>query len=175
LQYRLNGLLVLVVTVALYAALSVAGVKDPTFLANNFLACWISGVLIGVFVSIAFYVSGKMNPPVDEKYLRCVTVDMVSIPSSTKGKTFPSSDDTKVEFLKHPVLDPKYNQKPWIFDFFNGLEFNPRVLGVDIKMMLYCWGATLLQLNILSMAWQHIKLNGGVLSNAMATYVFCFT
>ncbi|KAJ3410261.1 hypothetical protein HDV05_003987 [Chytridiales sp. JEL 0842] len=178
LTYRLNGLLVLIVSVLFYSALAVTGLKDPAFLSNNFLACWMSGLLIGSLASVMFYVEGLRHPPVDAKYLRCVTTDMIKPSKSTTATSTTKDGKTKhtqVEFIKHPVLDPKYHQKPWIVDFWNGLEFNPRVAGIDVKMMLYTLGAVLLQLNIISMAVQHAKVNGGNISNAMLVYLFAFT
>ncbi|KAI8615216.1 ergosterol biosynthesis ERG4/ERG24 [Chytriomyces sp. MP71] len=58
---------------------------------------------------------------------------------------------------------------------FNGSWFNPRVAGVDVKMALYCIGAVILQLNVLSQAALHQQNNGGVIANSVFLYVSMFT
>ncbi|KAI8846904.1 ergosterol biosynthesis ERG4/ERG24 family-domain-containing protein [Chytridium lagenaria] len=167
LSYRLNGLAVLLAVDGTYGLLCWLGLKDASFLADNFLSCSISGVIIGILASIAFFIRGYTQPPIDVLYSRCVTADMVaSGPSTGSSKTPPAPT-----LLRHPALVGK---RTMALDFWNGFEFNPRVFGVDIKMMLYCWGATLLHLNLLSIAARHVELNGGM-SFAMGSYVAMLT
>ncbi|KAI9197402.1 ergosterol biosynthesis ERG4/ERG24 [Polychytrium aggregatum] len=165
LTYKLNGLWVLFVVVAFYVVLVHFGVKDATFLARNFWFGWLSGALIGLALSILYDVLGRVWPPVDAQYLRCLTRDMVSW-DETAGA---------YKVIKQPLADPNYRKKSPILDFFNGHAFNPRFLGIDMKMMLYCWGAVLLQLNVLSMMMLQIQTNQSVLTNAMVVYVIAFT
>ncbi|KAJ3112610.1 hypothetical protein HDU96_004386, partial [Phlyctochytrium bullatum] len=84
-----------------------------------------------------------------------------------------TSSKAKVQpvITKQPQL---LGQRTFLYDFYKGLEFNPRVWGVDVKMMLYSWGATLLQLNLLSMTAHHYKLTGG-LNVALGSYVLMLT
>ncbi|KAJ3331217.1 hypothetical protein HDU76_003765 [Blyttiomyces sp. JEL0837] len=175
--YRLNGLSTLLSIVAFYATLSFFNLKDPTFLANNFLACWISGILIGVIVSVISYIHGSSNPPNESRYNRCVTADMVISPAKNQGSSTQSNNDNsdKPQFSTFPVLDPLAGTKHPLVNFWNGFYFNPRLIGIDIKMALYSLGANLLQLNILSMAALHYSLNDGHLSNAMLVYLVTFT
>ncbi|KAJ3218628.1 hypothetical protein HDU67_004681 [Dinochytrium kinnereticum] len=170
LEYRLNGLTVLIAVTATYAGLCWLGLKDASFLANNFTACWVSGVIIGVIASAAFFVKGYTQNPIDAQYSRCVTADMVALDLTAKQAT---SSKTKVDpvLIRQPSLA---GRRTVLLDFWNGFEFNPRILGVDIKMMLYCWGATLLQLNLFSMAAKHVQMNGGM-SYAMGSYVLMLT
>ncbi|KAJ3100433.1 hypothetical protein HDU97_002220 [Phlyctochytrium planicorne] len=146
------------------------GVKDPYFLADNFMACWISGVLLGTLVSVAFFVHGYMQPPVDAQYARCVTADMIA--DGPSGAATTSKTKLEPTLLRLP---PLAGHRTALLDFWNGFEFNPRILDVDIKMMLYCWGATLLQLNLFSMAAKHVAINGGHMSLAVGSYVAMLT
>jgi len=59
--------------------------------------------------------------------------------------------------------------------FFLGSEFNPRVLGVDVKMFLYLAGAVMLQLNLLSAVTVHMASRQGRVSLALKTYIGCFS
>ena len=59
--------------------------------------------------------------------------------------------------------------------FFLGTEWNPRVLTIDVKMVLYLIGATYLQLNILSGIEVQRSLLGGHVTLALKTYAVLFT
>ncbi|ORY45172.1 hypothetical protein BCR33DRAFT_716499, partial [Rhizoclosmatium globosum] len=147
LPYKLNGLAVLFVTVAFYYGLCTAGWKDPTYLAAHFF---------------------DAERPVDAGYQRCLTRDQVlAAPKNENGDI----EDLPALLAKLPVN----KNTIWALEYFNGSFFNPRVFGVDVKMALYCLGAVMLQLNILSMAALHTVNNGGVTANAVTVYVFIFT
>ena len=59
--------------------------------------------------------------------------------------------------------------------FFLGTERNPRVLTIDVKMVLYLIGATYLQLNILSGIEVQRSLLGGHVTLALKVYAVLFT
>ncbi|KAJ3282721.1 hypothetical protein HK104_010759 [Borealophlyctis nickersoniae] len=167
LEYRLNGLRVLLATVAFYAILSYLGIKDPSFIADNYLACCISACIIGLLASIFYYVKGLRKPPVDHQYRRCVTVDMLP----------PASIDPALAILEaaRPLRDYT-NTSPYSpMTFYLGWEFNPRVAGMDIKMMLYMWGTVALELVVLSSLSRHMRLNDGHITNAMWAYTGMFS
>lgn len=124
-------------------------VKYQTSLAENYLSNLVEAFFIGIFVSIFFYVRGG-----NEKYVRCLTIDQVL---------------TK----KEPAL-AKHNPSA-AATFFLGCEWNPRILGVDVKMILYAIGAIMLQLNLLSF-WAYDKLHrNGNSSNAIIAYLLMFS
>ena len=63
----------------------------------------------------------------------------------------------------------------FLVDLFLGFKFNPKLAGVDIKMMLYTWGAVILQLNLLSM-WKKARIdNGGISTRASNVFTGLFT
>ncbi|KAI8908400.1 ergosterol biosynthesis ERG4/ERG24 [Gorgonomyces haynaldii] len=148
LEYRLNGLQVVLLTDLAYLFASVLG-YDLDFFANHFFEAWLAGIVLGVGFAIVEFIKPE---PVDAKYLRCPTI--------------------QTKTLQEPILDPHYKQKHWIIDFYNGQSFNPRYFGVDIKMMLYTWGASLLHLNIISFAYSDLKKGW---NNAMMCYLLQFT
>ncbi|KAJ3171400.1 hypothetical protein HK101_011251 [Irineochytrium annulatum] len=160
LDYRLNGLKAYV------------GLKDPTFLSNNFANCWISGALLGSIATAFFHVRGLHRPPPDRHYSRCITTDMVASPAPKPSTS--TAQPEAPELIRSPV--PVNGRPAWYVEVWNGLEFNPRVLGdVDVKMMLYMWGAVLLELNLGSMMWTAWRANGGAWTAAMAAYGFMLT
>ncbi|KAJ3347272.1 hypothetical protein HDU91_006820 [Kappamyces sp. JEL0680] len=163
LLYRLNGLRVLLLVDALYLLAWSLSLADATYLARNYFQCWTAGVVLGTLLSTISYILGVVYPPADARYLRCVTSDMVAW----------DKDKSAFVVRKDPILDPGFAKKWWVVDFFNGWEFNPRLWGVDVKMMLYSWGASLLHLNILSMAAWHFEQHG--YTHAMITYTVQFT
>lgn len=59
--------------------------------------------------------------------------------------------------------------------FYLGSLWNPRYLGIDLKMLLYLIGAVTLQLVILSGLQVYLHSNNNILSNAILVYVACFT
>ncbi|KAJ1563995.1 hypothetical protein HK405_000049 [Cladochytrium tenue] len=179
LRYRLNGPTVLAATVALYAGLAAVGWKDPLFLADNFLTIWAAAALLGTALSVVVVVSraGAEDPAAvaragflrEERYLRCLTTDMVAARRRQQQQKQQSLQQTSAAAEKAssppgggevPPLDRAY-PRPLLVDFWNGRVFNPRVRAlraiepVDLKMWLYLAGAVLLELNVLSLALAH--------------------
>lgn len=81
-------------------------------------------IVFGIIASTYFFLQDSYEP-----YSRCITKD-------------------QVKDGKKPSLAPR--QQSAVLAFFLGHEWNPRILGVDVKMFLYAVGAIQLELNILS-------------------------
>jgi delta14-sterol reductase len=163
LQYRLNAFFTILVVDMIYLVCFKYQLYSATFFAINFWNSWLSGMSIGTLLAVLYSVKAYLNPPADSKYLRCLTVDMTKVDSNGK-----------IIIVNKPVLDPKYGMKSTLIDFYNGYEFNPRFLNIDVKMMLYSSGACLLHLNIISMLFLSIEKHG-FLSNAMLLYFLQFS
>ena len=59
--------------------------------------------------------------------------------------------------------------------FYCGYEFNPRFMGVDLKMFLYLVGAVMLELIVMSIVFKHTQQTAdGTASRAMRCYFFAF-
>jgi hypothetical protein len=96
-----------------------------------------------------------------------------------------NGESTPAKVTRAAVSASSYSYKPeypkshsfnFLYDFYTGHEFNPRPFrGLDTKMFLYLWGATLLQLNIFAILAEHRKLNGGHLTTASITWAACLT
>ncbi|KAJ3007652.1 UNVERIFIED_CONTAM: hypothetical protein HDU68_003414, partial [Siphonaria sp. JEL0065] len=140
---------------------------DATFLAAHFFECWFWATVIGLSLAYVADSAAQKSKPIDAKYQRCLTRDQIS----NAKKNDDDSLDVEDLLAKLPVN----NNKIWVLEFFNGSFFNPRIFGVDAKMALYCLGAVMLQLNILSMAALHYQNNGSVIANAVIVYVGMFT
>ena len=60
--------------------------------------------------------------------------------------------------------------------FYCGYEFNPRFVGVDLKMFLYLVGAVMLELIVMSIVFKHTQQTAdGTASRAMRCYFFCIS
>jgi hypothetical protein len=122
--YKLNGFLtLLLVTAVAVCALALnppALVSDLVDAAPSAAA---ASCVLGLVATVAFYIRGRVlqaRGAIDERS-RCPTVD---------AATSPATDC--VEFRSRSALQHLYC----------GLsEFNPRMLGVDVKMWLYVVGA----------------------------------
>ncbi|KAJ3066443.1 hypothetical protein HDU98_010217 [Podochytrium sp. JEL0797] len=166
LSYKLNGLAVLFATVAVYSSLCYFGLKDASYLAVHFFECWFWAAAIGLALAYAADRKARELNPIDANYQRCLTRDQV----------ITANLDTNPDNLNNLLSTlPVNTNKLWALEYFNGSFFNPRFLGVDVKMALYCLGAVMLQLNIASMVALHSINNGGVVANAVALYASLFT
>lgn len=145
LKYRLNGILIYFVLVGGFFLLPLT---NKLSLYNELKTNLILVNILGISSSLYFLMKGGK-----EKYLRCVTVDQI------KKDNFKQS-------LVQSGPDP-----PILTKFFLGCEWNPRIFGIDIKMLLYLIGAVGLQLNILSCLTAHSEHHAGRVSCAMTTYV----
>ena len=86
-----------------------------------------------------------------------------------------TADRPEKYFAIKKEVESRRNRKfALMYDFFNGMEFNPRLMGVDIKMFLYVFGAVVLELNLLSAANEQVQTTLGHLSSNMIVYQLCF-
>ena len=69
---------------------------------------------IGILISQLFYIRGGR-----ERHVRCLTTDQVG-----EGKRF------------RPVLAPISASQSFLSEFFLGCEWNPRICGIDVKMVM---------------------------------------
>ncbi|KAJ3142531.1 hypothetical protein HK100_001784 [Physocladia obscura] len=129
--------------------------------------CWFWAAFLGIGLALTANVEARKSPPIDSKFQRCLTRDQVTQERQKSGELL------KLEKLLHKL--PPNSNKIWLVEFYNGSHFNPNIFGVDAKMALYCVGAVMLQLNILSMAVLHYQNNGGIIANVVKVYVFMFT
>lgn len=144
--YRLNGILVFFILIGGFFQLPLA--MKLSLYENLKMNLFLVNVL-GILTSLYFLIKGGK-----EKYVRCITVDQIK------------KDDFKKSLVPSGPSTP-----PLLTQFFLGCEWNPRILGIDIKMLLYLIGAVGLQLNILSCLTAHTEFHSGNVSYAMTTYV----
>jgi len=156
LKYRLNGLLVLGVTVGVWALFGRFGIVPLEFVAEHNWGTVLASCLLGLLGSTYFYLRGESEPERKEMYMRCSTRDRPEKPTATK-------EDLAITEARGTLKN-----------FFFGFEFNPRFGEFDVKMYLYLIGAVMLALNIYSAAALQ-KKQDGVLSRAMATYASMFS
>ena len=123
---------------------------DGTFLAKHTWAAFVAANVYGLSFTAAFLVRGWLWPEtIDRAYVaptvgrEKVVPDTVNVPSDTPGSG-------------HGVF----------YDFYVGLSFNPRVGEIDVKMFLYLFGALLIQLIVLSIAYT-LYLEQGHLSTSV--------
>ena len=118
-------------------------------------------------ISVWFYARGYTNAK-EEEYCsrsRCTTTDQgVQGTRKSPRKTTNKQDE-----------DKRSGMPSALSRLLLGTEWNPRILGVDIKMWLYIVGATYLQLNICSAMEVQKHENGGSISLALKTYSALFT
>lgn len=189
LLYRLNGLIVSVVTCLMFHFISSDDFKISLY--DNYLQAFGLVNVLGILVS-CYFVFWR-QPVVIEKFSRCVTTDQIEVEERTG----------RVEVRKDLKLgDPSVGLGA---RFFLGNEWNPRVLkplllpdmqrhqnhqhrelsaetrkpvtlaardgaGVDVKMFLYLVGAVGLQCVVLSCAYKQLALHGRC-SRAMQVYM----
>lgn len=146
LPYRLNGFLVLLITVIIFVYL-----PEPCqiILYKKYWEAFITVNIFGISVSLAYFCRGGK-----EKFARCVTVDQ-SKNLNTLQLAGPYPGDLAAFYLGH--------------------EWNPRLFGdyCDVKMLLYIIGAIGLLLNILSCIAFEIQRDSKI-SIGMTAYSVCF-
>ena len=150
LRYRLNALLAFYVCIggAVLMHLAVPDYFDLTFIAKRQAHMLISANVIGLAGSVALYKRGLRAKRTFA--LRCRTVD------GAQGSDL-----------------PEVRARGVCADIYFGLEFNPRIGSVDLKMLLYLLGAVVLGLNVASAAaWQYET--AGCISRGMCAYAFMF-
>ena len=152
LQYRFNGFATLVCVVWLGYLLDAAELVEAAALAKEFWPALATACGLGLALSAFLYARGRGRKV--DKGTSCRTV---SGPRSAAARS--SIDFEARSFLEH---------------FYCGLEWNPRVLGVDVKMVNYLVGAVVLACNALSALALHVEIRGdGSASNAMCVYISC--
>ena len=175
LVYKLNGLAVSAVVCGAFFFLLPLSVQSS--LCRYYGCVVFFANAIGLALSLCFYRCTSFGP---ERYARCLTVDQIDV----------KTGQPKSGLALAPVAAVVAGGAPpppaaVLATFFLGRNWNPRVAGVDVKMLLYVVGATLLNCNILScVAYQRLNrsssLPGGAaglgssLSTAMQVYLFCF-
>ena len=149
--YRLNGLVVNVIMILLFLYCTPLDIQRSFY--NNYQTNLVQANVLGLAASFFFVVRGGT-----ERFTRCITVDQT--PLNERGKSLSLAPTTPINILQQ---------------FFLGCEWNPRLFGIDVKMLLYLVGAVGLQLNVLSFYICHQHVNGGHTSNAMYLFVGLFT
>ena len=157
LQYRNNAFHVLLAMLLTFYASVGSGYVEGTVLYDQYWRCFRAAFSYGVVFSVYLYFDGKNK-------LKRGEVDRNPF-TPTITSTSPKTDHSE------------FNSRSAIEHFYCGIEFNPRMLGCDLKMFMYTVGAVMLQLIVCSCLIKHISYSasGQQPSQAMAVYVFCLT
>ncbi len=148
--YRLNAPLAFAVSILLFVKLVPA--EHASFAAREFWACCAGANALGLLAAAALLRYTTPSPA-----FRCLTVDQTEL-----RKKAAKGDD--VQMLVAPAPE-----RSTAAHFFFGVEFNPRVGNVDLKMLLYLLGAAGLEVLLLS-ALALRRETHGELSNALLLY-----
>lgn len=160
LQYRNNGLRVLVAVYILRYTLTTLKYWDDSFLYTHFHACLRASFSFGIVLSIAFYLRGR-------KALANGGVDRNPCTPTTSRRVV--NDDSS-----------EFDNRSFLEHFYCGIEFNPRpqrLFHIDIKMTLYLVGAVMLDAIIHSATTYHMLASadlGRPMSWAMTSYLCMF-
>ena len=151
LSYKLNGfpLLLCVLGAFYYAAPEIA-----TFAVVNWWACVAAANAIGLFCALLL-----LRLPLEPSF-RCLTVDQVAL-----CKRAAKGEDVSGDVAPAPTRNAAAH-------YFFGHSFNPRLLGVDLKMLLYALGAAALAWNLCSGLALRLSTHGE-LSSALMLYAVC--
>ncbi len=146
LWYHLNGFRVAVTVYVLALVAAASGHLDLTLFVRQLQngAAPLMACVLGMACAVAFFARGmrrwtqhglhaSTGLGLDAR-TRWPTVDQA-------GKVAPVPTDAETR---------EFHARTRLEHFWAGLEWNPRVVGVDIKMYLYLIGAVYLQLNLLS-------------------------
>ena len=150
LTYRLNGPLVMLLVGGVWALLPP---ELATFSAVNYWTCVGAANAVGLTCSaLLLWFSTPERP------CRCLTVDQKALRErAAKG------EDAMLAVTPSPPRGTAAH-------YFFGHAFNPRLGGVDLKMLLYSLGASALAWNVLSAAALAHQLQGRV-STALCCYM----
>lgn len=152
LEYRFNGLRVLLVVVGgLWATVSHDNLAD---LAVCFWPMVYTACVLGLAVSAGLYARGKgrLRRGQVDKGMSCL------VAGAERSKTAAATEE--------------FDARSCNEHFYCGIEWNPRVLGVDVKMFNYLVGAVALACNLLGALSMHLVESEREPSNAMIAYVF---
>lgn len=158
LLYKLNGLSVLVLVVAMFLFLGYLDIISFGYIAQHYFDSLFIANIYGLIGSAVLYIKGRNLPAnLQQPYQRCPTRDKAEKP----------------KILEKDL--EKMKERSMLTHFFLGQEFNPRMGLFDLKMFLYVVGAVMLGLNVYSAAGLQMQNDGGRLSIASLTYSFMFT
>ena len=154
LPYRLNGPLVLGLTAAAWALLLAVDGPDggASFAARQLWSCWGAANAAGLLAAACLFAFSTPEQP-----FRCLTADQKEL-----RKRAAKGEDVRPLVARAPARNGGTR-------FFFGLEFNPRLGTLDLKMLCYTVGACGLLWNLLSAAAVRLSVHGS-LSLAFCTY-----
>lgn len=147
LQYRINGILVVIAVLQVYVIFAMHNTKGTIFY-KEYFTCALTALVMGIFFSLVAYYKGGL-----EKYKRCMTID-------------------QVKNNQEPALSPQ--DESMLQKFWLGRQWNPRFYDIDWKMYLYLQGAVMLELNVLVACRAHLLYKTRIY-NSMAIYCLCIT
>ena len=130
--YRLNGGLVLAVTLAVWIILPL---NVQAYAATHFWACLSAANLLGLLLA-GLLAAGSSHEPA----CRCITADQLALRERAAA-----GEDVCRTVARSPTRSAAGH-------FFFGRRFNPRLRGLDLKMLLYTFGACALAWNVMSAA-----------------------
>eukprot|EP01147_Barroeca_monosierra_P000780 gene780-4068_t len=178
LSYRLNGLRTYFAILSLFVLGTKLTLLSSTLLVDQFwVVVGVSNFLGLVGSAAAYFIPKYIATSLQEPTRRAITIDMMQrqqFSSNNYHRTSPKTGrDTTVssEPRNTPSRLPLVNV---MLEFYSGLQFNPRLGNLDLKMYSYLYGAVLLELVLLNAAASHIEITGS-LSNAMCVYVGMFS
>ena len=153
LEYRYNGFYTLLTVLFGLYYLSTRGLFDP----HDYYQCYWpmcrAAFTLGLSVSLYLYFRGTalVRQGLVDRGSSCLTVNS---PRSRAAKA-------TQEFDKRSTLE----------HFYCGIEWNPKIFNVDIKMFNYLVGAVALACNVLAAAATHAANRPTGMSNAMWAYL----
>ena len=153
LRYRLNGPLVMICVCLSFLTLPY---DAAVYAAEEHVACFAAASLVGLAASCALLAFTCHEPA-----FRCLTLDQKQLRKQA------ASDS---QLALHQVQAPQRNA---LQHFFFGIAFNPRLLGVDLKMLCYVLGAAGLLWNLLAAAALQLRTHD-TLSLALRIYLGMF-
>jgi hypothetical protein len=181
-EYRLSGLRVLVLVLALAWALCSHGLADARFFFERYAHCAAAACLLGLAVSAACYVQGRALRAAGaiDRRAWCPTIDdlgkggrpiaaaavaqaeRATPKGAGKAARRASSAAAAPALVVAPAAAPssltaEFDARSEPEHFYCGLgHFNPQWGAVDGKMWLYVVGAVQLQLNLASIVAAHV-------------------
>ena len=153
LRYRLNGPLCLAAVCVAWWVLPSA---YQTFAATHYGQCLAAANVIGLVAALALLVFTSLEPS-----FRCLTVDQKALCALAAN-----GEDVSAALTPAPPRNVLQH-------FFFGVAFNPRLWGIDLKMLLYALGAAALAWNLMSAAALRAEAYGH-LSLALRVYLGMF-
>ena len=191
LKYRLSGLRVYAIVLALFVAGAALGWYPLTVFADDYWGAVAAANVIGLAGSALALVIGRSVAP--KKRLahrrRAITIDQVKHKDSTPVSSSKPAQQAQEQQAQEQHAQEQHAQKQGqeqeeknsnalvqlMSEFYAGLQFNPRVAGIDLKMYAYLYGAVLLQLVLVSALASHYDACGGEVHLSIAVYVALFT